>query len=122
MSEMLKVGDRVWEFDINKRVYAPGAQRGPIFAEHFRERWIVGEEGRSWLVSTDRRGTWGKEKIGKHHLAKRHHYTDAEREAMIWANDHRYKLVRRLERCTDLATLKAIAEILGYNPDSQEAP
>jgi hypothetical protein len=48
---MLDIGSTVFVFDLNRRKYAPGASSGsPIYAEHFTEVRIFGQDARSWLA------------------------------------------------------------------------
>jgi len=47
----LKVGDTVWVFDINRRVYdGNGLGAKIIYREHFRPVHIIGETSRSWIL------------------------------------------------------------------------
>lgn len=50
----MKVGDHIYRFDINRRVYErkPGKKYGGriIYREHWQELSITGETSRSWLV------------------------------------------------------------------------
>src|SRR5687767_13513281 len=54
----LKIGDSVWIYDANRRVYrqkADGRWFGaPIEREHWAEHFIVAETSKSWLVGYTR--------------------------------------------------------------------
>jgi hypothetical protein len=128
----LKIGDSVWIFDSNHRVYPkpePGhsyAGGGPIYREHWRERFIIGETSRSWLIGYRRDGTPVHSRIkvaktlpGSIHCSGRGYgpskiaYSWTEVEADVWAHGHRYPIVRMVERC-DGETLKQVAALIGY--------
>jgi hypothetical protein len=111
------VGQRVWAFDENRRVYTERAGRlsgDLIYAGHFREMKVLAIDKRSYLIG------WpdgkGGEKVG-FAKAERMYYTDQDREDRIWKNDHRYKIVRLVERA-DVATLRKIAAIVGYKEEA----
>ena len=115
MSEERKY-PRVWVFDINRRIYRkpePGqiySTGGPIYREHWEERKVVGETSRSWVLSCGR-------KIPK----KRREdvcFSEEEVDDKVWVNDHRYKIMRKVESVRDPSTLKAIAELVGYRAES----
>lgn len=112
----LHIGAAVYVFDENRRVYAKGSIGGPIYREHFRPQFIVGEEKRSWLVSAHPDGKY-PQKVGKV-TAEKSLLTSAQVEDQCWLNSNRYRLARRVEMCADVGTLKAIAATLGYNPES----
>jgi hypothetical protein len=135
--ETVRVGSRLWKWDENRRVYARSAERrsfgSPIYAEHFVEVEVVAETGRSWIVASpgrsapvppftaeSLRGTYAK--VGKDLLRERvgrygHtvYFTDAQKAAMIWTKTHSRKIVELVERCRDVATLRAIAALVGYD-------
>jgi hypothetical protein len=114
----MQVGDVVYRFDRNHRVYAKAegarfASSGPIYREHFRPAYIVGEEGRSWLVSSTPDGSHPR-KIGK---AKAAFLTAEQVDADCWVNGNRHHVCALLQRCTDADTIKAVAALLGYSPE-----
>ena len=106
-----KIGDTVYLFDINHRVYKRNADGratgGPVYREHFRPFVIQGEDKRSWLVVSQGH-TW------QQRLAKSKFITAEQMDERIWLNDHRYKLNRLLNNCSDVDTLKAVADVLNY--------
>jgi hypothetical protein len=122
----LKIGDSVWVYDSNHRVYPKDGRGGsPIYREYWRERFIVGETRVSWILglrpdSSPNHG-WSQKvpknprEIDRVGIA----YSPAELEAHCWMHDHRYRLMRKIEYCTDPALLKQIAEMVGY--DESEA-
>lgn len=110
----LKVGDKIWHFDGNRRVYPPKkpgeifSSGGPIYRHHWHEVEITGETSRSWVTL-----------YGRCPKARDHHgwaLTASEVEDDCWANSHRYAIQRMVERCSDPAKLKQIAAIVGFTP------
>lgn len=117
-----KVGDCLFEFNENHRVYktdANGANR-VVYRKHFLQHWIIGEEGRSWVVVSSPPGErqWGKEKIGKSSVGKGKWFTADQMEDKVWAREHRYAVTRLLEHA-DVPTLRRIADALGYVPNTE---
>lgn len=112
---MFKIGDKVWRFDPNRRVYPKdkAISGGPIYAEHFWQDTIVGETSRSWLVGGR---DWDQIKVPKKNPTGI--YTDEQKEAEIWEHDHRYRIVKMVQRCTP-EQLKQIAKLIGYNENNQ---
>lgn len=113
------VGSVVYRFDINRRVYEKNAEGkavgGPIYREYFRKYYIIGEEGRSWIYSSTPDGPYHQNnKIGKT-KAKDVFYSEAEVDRQCWMEYHRYRICRAVELCRDVAKIKAIAEIIGYD-------
>jgi hypothetical protein len=113
----MKIGDVVYSFDLNHRVYAkdPGSQfssNGPIYREHFRQKYIVGEEGRSWLVSSTPDGKYPS-KVSK---SKAIFLTAAQVDADCWVDAHRHKVCDVLRSCTDADMIKTVAALIGYKP------
>jgi hypothetical protein len=119
----MKVGDMVYTFDSNHRVYVKNEKGygvgGPIYSEHFQPVEIIGENEKEFLTS---RGTINKRskklKFGNGWYSEI--YTEEERAAAIWKNEHVYKLTRAVERCDDITKLKQIAEIVGYRTKKEE--
>lgn len=109
----LKVGDILFNFDGNRRAYQPGLGGAPIYERHFNPETIVGETKVSWLLG------YAKVKVNKKtldsalHYADRGYFTKSGMEADIWSHDHRYKIVRAVERA-GLEQLQEIARIIGY--------
>jgi hypothetical protein len=109
----LKVGDILYNFDGNRRSYQPGLGGAPIYEKHFNSETIVGETKVSWLLG------YAGVKVNKKtldsvlHYADRGYFTKSGMEADIWFNEHRYKIVREVERA-GLEQLREIARIVGY--------
>ncbi len=109
----LKVGDTIWVFDINHRVYEKPlegrlwASGGPIYRSHFVEHKIEGETSRSWIA---RYGTKYSKKERPHGVF----ITLEEVEDNCWLNGHRHKVASLVGNCQDAAIIRAIAELVGY--------
>ena len=114
---MAQIGDTIWHFDENRRVYERDdtgrAFGGPIYAEYYKPYKIVGEEARSWIVESN---TF-KQKVAKNRIDRSptEWFSDAARLDNIWKHDHRHK-IRNLIDQADAATLRKVAEIIGYQP------
>jgi hypothetical protein len=113
----MQVGDVVYSFDPNRRVYPKqdGSRfsgSGPIYREHFRPLHIVGEKGRSWLISSTPDGKYPS-KVGK---TKASFLTAEQVDADCWINSHRHNICNLLQNCSNADTLKAVATLLGYQP------
>lgn len=116
----MQIGDRVWRFDVNRRVYpkpTPGnvlPTGGPIFAEHFVPYEIMGEEKRSWLIG---RPHTRPDKVGKHMIdigPGGVWFSDLGREAGIWLADNRHPLSEAVRKCHDVDVLRQVAMLVGY--------
>ena len=117
---MATVGDTVWLFDEDRRVYAtpePGriwGTGGPIYREHFVERRIVSEGPRSWVLDTG-------EKVNKQtRLTKRDHrgiakalfLSLAEVEDSCYLKENHYRIADKVRTCRDAAVLRQIARLV----------
>jgi len=99
----MKVGDKVWLFDYNRRIYPKtgGISSSPIYVEYFYQAIIDRETSRSWVVLNQKFPK--KNPIGI--------YTDEQKNDKIWDYENRPKIVRLVEQCsTD--KLKQIEKIL----------
>jgi len=119
MKRQLKftIGQRVWFFDDNRRIYETD-QSGPIYSRHFVSQFVVGIEGRSYLINSGPVGSWANRKIA-FDKAEKCYFTDQERSDDIWKNGHQCKVADLVRRC-DLETLKRVAEVIGYVVDDAE--
>ncbi len=115
ISTMQKIGDTIYRFDINRRVYrdrTPGSFGGgaPIYSEHFEPLKIIGESKASWLLEH-------RQSVGKRVLAfngyPRKFFTAEQMDDDIWANEHRYNIKERLTRVS-VEQLRKVAAIIGY--------
>ena len=110
-----KVGDTIWRFDINRRVYRakkPGelyGRGGPIYREHWQPLVIVSETPRSWVTE------YGV-KCPKKGAHQGWCLTKEELDACCFVQEHRHKISDHLKLIADAAVLRAVAEIIGYKP------
>lgn len=110
-----KVGDHVWLYDSQQANYVDGEYQG-------RGVWriveITGENRTSFIVwrgtKFDRRT--GEERDTRGFTPSYHIYGAVERENHIWRGRNRAKIAQLVERLDDVAKLKAIAEIVGFEP------
>lgn len=109
----LRVGDIVYNFDGNRRVYEKGLSGGPIYKHHFKPYTIVGETKVSWLIGPHKAKANKKTLSSSTQYADRGYFTKSGMDADIWFNEHRYKIVREVERA-GLDQLREIARIVGY--------
>lgn len=119
----MKIGDSIWYFDENYRVYPPKepgrlySGSGPIWREHWREIKVVGETSKSWIVGYD------KAKISKKDVEAgtvNHHkwaLSQAQIDDLEWVQRHRYKISRHLDGIYDPGTLRQVAALIGYEAE-----
>lgn len=109
----IKVGDKFFMFDTNRRVYERDekghATGGPTFRGHFYEVTIDGETSRSWLV-----GKWKPTKVPKSDPFSVL-YTEAMIDDAEWVSRHRSRIASLVQFTKDPDTLRNIAEIVGYS-------
>ncbi len=118
----LHVGSTVWIFDYNHRVYAKDASGrsigGPIWREHWVPYKITGETRVSWITDRgkfpkkpNKRGLFmmSQGMYSALEVAPYPEYIDNEE----WRNTHARIIAERV-RAADVATLRRIAEIIGY--------
>lgn len=124
MSE-LHVGAEAWVFDGNRRVYAQdknGRRTGPpIYREHFRKVYIVGENRRSWIYgySSDSPNYTAKA-VKRPSMGRCLLYTEQQVEDACWLNEKRQRLLDSLRRCEDIEVWRQIDKILN-TPEHGEA-
>lgn len=114
----MEIGDKFWGFDWNRRVYPKEKKgfQGPIFAEYFYRVEITGETSRSWIFSSEGSTMERFKAPKKGPDNRRMFFTDEEKADKVWSHDNRQPIIRDVNRC-DVATLRAIAAIVNYNPD-----
>jgi hypothetical protein len=112
----VKVGDTLWLFDINRRVY-PRDEKGratgsPIWREHWVPHEITGETSRSWLI-----GWRGKvPKKGGRGIA----FDAAEIDRNAWVIENRYRISESVRQCDDFDRLCAAARLFGIPTPTPE--
>jgi hypothetical protein len=108
------IGETVYIFDENRRVYhrneKGNACAAPIYREHFRPDVIVSETSVSWVT---RKG----HKIPKKRVR---FYTEQGMNDKCWLNDHRYQIISKIQLNDDPEILRKIADLIGYLPTARE--
>lgn len=112
MEQAIKIGDKFFMFDENRRIYKRDengmAVGGPTFRGHFREVTIEGQTSKSWI--TDH----GRVKVPKL-TPFPPLYTEAMVDAAEYVHDHAYFIGEAARKCRDPIKLRQIAEIVGYD-------
>jgi hypothetical protein len=119
----MKVGDPVWYFDENRRVYKPGTMSPPIWREHWVRKCIIGETSRSWIVGYERQDPRDGQKLSKKELAaperpKGWAFSEEEIDRLAWMHENRHALSEAVRRCRDYRTLKEIAALIAFEVTS----
>jgi len=124
MSEQIKVGDTLWCFDENRRVYTKppeGKLYGTIiYEEHFRPEKIAGETRQSWLIKNH---PYADIKVNKEtmrssgRLGTFRWYTDRTKADAVWVRKHRPAIASRVQ-VAEADQLREIAKIVGYEADA----
>lgn len=104
------IGQTVYFFDINRRVYPKdgGVGRSPIWREHWRPETIVSETTRSWVTNH-------KSKIPKNAVAHdRFAWDQKDIDHAEFVHEHQHRIAERVGRLGDAEVLKQVAELIGY--------
>lgn len=106
-----KVGDPVWVFDENRRVYAKDKDGksnggGPIWREHWEKSEIVSETSRSWILR------YGIKVPKNGHNSTRFAFSLACIEEQAFVHENRYRISMEVSRSNDAAKLRTIDAIL----------
>lgn len=110
---LLGVGDTIWYFNINRRVYParefgkPHASLGPIYREHWVATKIIGETTRSWLCEYGRKCAKKGDRLGWA-------LSEAEVDDDCFVSEERHRIADAVLRTRDAATLREVARIIGY--------
>lgn len=124
----MKVGDKFWSFDRNKRQYeGKGSGAKSIYRAHFFPVGIIGETSRSWSI-----GHFGISrpielfKVPKSNPFREKYgefgtrliiLTDQMVDDECWDEKHRYKISRQIDKI-DLPTLREVAKLIGYKEEA----
>lgn len=110
--EEIKVGDKFYMFDENRRIYRRDekgkAIGSPTFRGHFYEVTIEGETSRSWITN------YGLTKVPKS-APFPPLYTEEMIATEEFVKEHGYSISEAVRKCRDHNTLKKIAAIVGYD-------
>lgn len=110
---MPKIGDTVWWFNENRRVYHrndEGRPTGsPIYREHFEQLEILGETKQSWIIGCpgDTKGRKFK-KIDTRDLC----FTIEELQDRVYVKENQFKIADKIRSCKDANVLKAVETAL----------
>lgn len=114
----MRVGDELFTFNENHRVYKRDengkAFGGPIYREHFRPIYVIGETSKSWIIGHDKTEYF---KTPKSNPFSKNLYTKELMEDKILDQSMRYKVVDAV-RYSDVETLKKIAAIVGFGKET----
>jgi hypothetical protein len=113
----LTIGQTVWKWDENRRVY-PKDENGktrmssaPIWREHWRPMKIVGETSRSWITDHD-------DKLPKSGPAPlRWCFSEEEIDRAAYIADNRHRICEEVRRIDDYETLRKVADLIGYRAE-----
>lgn len=106
----ISVGAVVFVHDVNRRVYT-GKNSGPNPRYHFRPERVVGETKRSWLVGV----AFRPDKHPKASPSGLYGLDDVE--DALWADSYAYHIGSRVGRLRDPEMLRAIAKLIGFEPE-----
>ena len=119
------VGDKVWIFDNNHRIYKDengNELSSPWYRGHFVERLIIGETKASWIIGYENSKVEDKSsiKVNKKTLQYKAWngnistlYTcEDEIDQICWVNDNQYAISNSVSRCHDYDKLMKIKHIL----------
>jgi hypothetical protein len=114
----LKIGDSVWLFDYNRRIYKKKdgfSYGGPIYRYHWYEKKIIGSTKLSWIVNT-RFDIKHCLKIGKNKIRSHYNILLSEQELndKVWEHDNICGISEAVRKCKDITVLRKVAEIIGY--------
>lgn len=112
----IKIGDKFFMFDENRRVYERDANGravgGPTFRGHFFEVSIEGENSKSWITQN------GRTKIPKASPFPPL-YTPDMIDDSEWRGVHAYGIARDVQHTKDVDILRKVAEIIGYDAEGR---
>ena len=110
----MKIGDPVWVFYENHRVYRParpgedGFRGGPIWRAHWQKQTVVGETARSWVLGD---GSKVPKKGADHGLFA---FSEADIDKRAWVHENRHHISRVVGLIEDHDLLRKVAELIGY--------
>ena len=103
----LEIGQKIYSFNINRRVYKEG-QSGAVYADHFQEHTVTGEDDKSYHLDN---GTFWTVNKRSGLLCRNQFYTEQQKNDRVWDNDNRWKIIEKI-RSVDTETLRKIAELI----------
>lgn len=115
----MKVGDTIWCFDVNRRVYdKPGMGGKIIYREHFAPHQIGSETKQSWLITDG----YSVVKVNKKTMRQAANngwggwqwFSKQDMEDSIYVHDNKHQIVRQIQTISDAPLLRAVAAAIGY--------
>lgn len=105
----VKVGDTIWWFDGNHRVYSRDSSR-PVWRQHWRPRVIIGETDRSWLIEP----SWRPRKVPKVNPPAEWAFSEAEIDQQAWVEENAHRIAHLVGVCRRYDVLKEVAKVIGW--------
>ena len=118
----MKIGDKFWSFDLNRRRYGEG--RKIIYREHYFRVEIIGETSRSWIIGREKNVKFDIFKVPKSDPFRNKYgdfgvrpviLTDQMVDDECFSHDHKAKISDRVLRL-DGKKLREVAALIGYEP------
>lgn len=126
----MQVGDKVWIFDSNRRVYEDdkGNRLNKCwYRSYFIEKYIIGETSQSWIVGYEKNSIEDRSnlKVNKktltysttntYGLDGKLRVSEEDIEKECWLQDNKHRIREEVSRCNDYDKLKKIDEMLKGN-------
>ena len=121
----MQIGDKVWIFDSNHRVYKDDKGNKLVrcwYRGYFVERYILGETNQSWIIGYENASADDRYnvKVNKKTLTYKREtpydgilYTSEDTiDQLCWIHDNQYEIMEQVRKCNDYNKLKKIQEIL----------
>lgn len=107
----LKIGDKIYYFNQNYRVYSKDNKGECIYNEHFRPLYITNENEKEYIV--DENYTINKRSnLLIMYKEKTNYYTEQEKKDNVFIKENAYKLSQIVRDIDSAEKLKKIKEIL----------
>lgn len=113
----MKIGQTVWLFNCNRRVYGPDGHGAPIYREYFVPYVIKGETRTSWLLGENLKinkatGELRPERGGFYGLSPHVFTTEEEVNDACYIHCNAYEISRLVQQCRNAKVLRTIANML----------
>jgi hypothetical protein len=121
----MQVGDNVWIFDSNRRVYKDdkgNETNRAWYRGHFREQFIIGETTQSWIVGDQWQSPYDRYiiKVNKKTLTYKYEYgrdghlytSEEEVNRKCWIEENKHRIHNDVNYCNDYDKLMKIDAIL----------
>lgn len=112
----MKVGDTVYSFDRNRRIYKTGEGVAPDYRYYFRETVITGETPTQWLTlhgaKFNKRPRAGRipDTFSSHHDRL---YTGGDVDNAVYVTENRHRVAEAIREVDDAEVLRQIEVLLG---------